>query len=202
MTRGTAWTERLTWPRATERLLLRPATEADLEAMWRYRRLDSVAAWMGGGAPELGPFVTEALTIGRLGWTLVIERDGVVIGDLMLQIENGWGQAEVREQTVGVQAELGWCLDPAAEGHGYATEGVRELIRIGFADLGLRRLTALCFAVNEPSWRLMERVGMRREAYSVRDSLHRSGEWMDGMLYAILAEEWAEHEAGRHQRQG
>ena len=51
-------------------------------------------------------------------------------------------------------------------------------------------MTANCFAANEPSWRLMERLGMRREAHAVRDSLHRSGEWMDGLTYALLAEEW------------
>ena len=59
-----------------------------------------------------------------------------------------------------------------------------------FEDLGLRRVTATCFADNEASWRLMERAGMRRELYTVRDSLHRSGEWLDGMGYALLADEW------------
>ena len=48
----------------------------------------------------------------------------------------------------------------------------------------------MCFADNVPSWRLMERLGMRREEYAVRDSLHRSGEWLDGMTYALLADEW------------
>jgi RimJ/RimL family protein N-acetyltransferase len=36
----------------------------------------------------------------------------------------------------------------------------------------------------------MERVGMRREAHNLRDSLHRSGDWLDGMGYALLADEW------------
>ena len=51
-------------------------------------------------------------------------------------------------------------------------------------------MTANCFAANDASWRLMERVGMRRELYTVRESLHRSGEWLDGMGYALLADEW------------
>ena len=67
---------------------------------------------------------------------------------------------------------------------------MRALIRICFDELGLRRVTANCFAANEASWRIMERVGMRREEYSVQDSLHRSGEWLDGMRYALLADEW------------
>jgi RimJ/RimL family protein N-acetyltransferase len=67
---------------------------------------------------------------------------------------------------------------------------VRELLAIAFDGLGLRRVVANCFADNEPSWRLMERIGMRREAHNVRDSLHRDGEWYDGLTYALLADEW------------
>lgn len=184
-----SWTETLSWPRPTARLSLRPALEPDLAAMWRIRTLPAVGEYMGDAAPDLALFVEQAHELGRLNWTLVVEREGRIIGDVMLQVENAWGQREVKEQTVGVQAELGWCLDPAEQGNGYATEVVRELIRIAFEDLGLRRVTALCFAANEPSWRIMERVGMRREAHNLRDSLHRSGQWMDGYVYALLADE-------------
>jgi hypothetical protein len=45
-------------------------------------------------------------------------------------------------------------------------------------------------ADNEASWRLMERVGMRREQHAVAESLHRSGAWLDGLGYALLADEW------------
>jgi RimJ/RimL family protein N-acetyltransferase len=51
-------------------------------------------------------------------------------------------------------------------------------------------VTASCFAANTASYRLMERVGMRREARTLRDALHPSGEWMDGYSYALLADEW------------
>ena len=81
-------------------------------------------------------------------------------------------------------------LDPGHAGHGYATEAVLEIMRLCFVDLRLRRVTANCFAANDASRRLMERVGLRRETYTVRESLHRSGEWLDGMGYALLADEW------------
>jgi RimJ/RimL family protein N-acetyltransferase len=144
-------------------------------------------------------FATLMADPDRWAKTLVVELDGVVIGDLMLAPEDAWAQSEIAEQAKGTQAEIGWCLDPAHGGQGYATEAVRELIRIAFEDLGLRRLVALCFADNEPSWRLMERVGMRREQYAVKDSLHRSGAWLDGMTYALLAEEWEAARPGPHQ---
>jgi len=108
----------------------------------------------------------------------------------MLRIEDPWSQAEVADRARGTQAELGWVLDPAHAGQGLATEAVTELLRICFDVLGVRRVVALCFADNEPSWRLMERVGMRREEYNVKDSLHRDRGWLDGMGYALLAEEW------------
>jgi len=181
----------LTWPRPTERLVLRPAVEADLEPIWRYRRLDSVGRWMTDASKELDAFVAKSLEVKRLPDTLVVEHDGALIGDLMLKPEDAWGQGEVADRVVGVQAEIGWCLDPAYEGHGYGTEAARELLRIAFADLGLHRVVALCFAENEPSWRLMERIGMRREGYHRQDSLHRDGTWRDGMTYALLAEEWS-----------
>jgi RimJ/RimL family protein N-acetyltransferase len=103
-----------------------------------------------------------------------------------------------------VPADLGYGLHPNSSGHGYATEAVTEVLRICFDVLGLRRVTADCFADNTPSWRLMERVGMRRESHTVRDALHRSGAWLDGLAFALLAEEWtARHGAtsGRSQNQ-
>src|SRR5436190_1745732 len=73
----------------------------------------------------------------------------------------------------------------------YRTEAVDALLAICFEQLGLRRVVAGCFADNEASWRLAERVGMRRESHKVRDSLHRERGWLDGFEYALLAEEWA-----------
>jgi RimJ/RimL family protein N-acetyltransferase len=180
----------LTWPRHTERLSLRPITSEDFKALWQIRRQESVGRWMTSTSADWDRFVETMGLEDRMAKTLVIQRDGVVIGDLMLAPENAWAQSEVADRAEGVQAEIGWCIDPAEEGHGYATEAVRELIRLAFEDLGLRRLVANAFAANEASWRLMERVGMRREVYTVRESLHRSGEWMDGIGYALLADEW------------
>lgn len=62
--------------------------------------------------------------------------------------------------------------------------------RLAFDDLGLHRVTAGCFADNTASWRVMEKVGMRREQHGVRDSWHASLGWLDGYTCAILAEEW------------
>lgn len=178
------------WPVRTDRLTLRPATTDDLEATWQIRRREEVNRWLTRAPATLEEHLTFFADPASLAKTVVVELDGEVIGDLMLQVEDAWGQAEVADRARGVQAELGWVLHPDHAGRGYATEALRELIRLCFEELGVRRVTAYCFAANEASWRLMERVGMRRETTTVRDSLHRSGEWLDGMGYALLADEW------------
>ena len=185
-----SWADSVEWPVRTERLSIRPATPADTEATWRFRRLAEVTHWMTAAPSDLEEYRARFEGPGRLAKTLVVELDGVVVGDLMLAVEDAWAQTEVADLARGVQAELGWCLDPAYAGRGYATEAVRALLRICFEDLGLRRVTANAFADNEPSRRLMERVGMRREVYTVQESLHRSGAWLDGIGYGLLADEW------------
>jgi RimJ/RimL family protein N-acetyltransferase len=179
-----------TWPARTDRLTLRPATPDDLDATWAFRRLDDVSRWLTRAPTTIEEYRARFEDPDSLAKTLVVELDGQVIGDLMLKVEDAWAQAEIAEQARAVQAELGWVLHPDHAGHGYATEAVRALVRLCFEDLGLRRVTANCFAANDASRRLMERVGMRRELYTIRESLHRSGEWLDGMGYALLADEW------------
>ena len=60
------------------------------------------------------------------------------------------------------EAELGWILDKRHWGHGYAAEAARGLMDWGRQQWGIRRFIAQCDAENAPSWRLMERLGMRR----------------------------------------
>ena len=180
----------LSWPLRTDRLTIRPATAGDADATWQFRRREDVSRWLTRADATLEEHRTSFEAPDSLARTLVIERGGVVIGDLMVRVEDAWAQAEVAERARSAQAELGWVLHPGHAGHGFATEAIRELLRLCFTDLGLRRVTATCFAANDASWRLMERVGMRREACTVRDSLHRSGEWLDCFGYALLADEW------------
>lgn len=183
----------LDWPRHTARLRLRPATLADIDAMFRIRSKPGVDEWLSIGCDDEAAFRKRHGAPDRLAATVIVERtdDEITpIGDLMISVQNAWAQAEIAEQAVDVQAELGWVLDPDHQGHGLATEAVSAAIDLCIGDLGLRRVTAGCFADNEASWRLMERVGMRREVHTVSESLHRSGRWLDGLEYAILADEW------------
>jgi len=182
-------------PLHTERLTLRPATPEDADLTWEYRQLESVNEWLTGCPADLDGYRELFSESARLANTVVValghEPDAPIIGDFMLRREDAWAQLAVADQARGTQAELGWVLNPAYTGHGYATEAVRELLRYCFQDIGVRRVTANCFLDNDTSVRLMERVGMRRELHAVRESLHRSGRWLDTGGYAILDDEWS-----------
>lgn len=86
-------------------------------------------------------------------------------------------------------AEVGWVFDARYWGQGYATEATRALMDWGFYNLELHRITAVCDARNTGSYKLMERLGMRREAHHVK-SFFSKGEWTDDLVYAVLKGEW------------
>jgi RimJ/RimL family protein N-acetyltransferase len=177
-------------PVRTERLTLRPAAAEDADAIWAYRRQEAVGEWLTELPRDLDAYRRTFRDPARLATTVVVEHDGELIGDFMLRVEDAWAQTEVTQRAHGRQAELGFVLDPAHTGHGYATEAVRGLVAHCFAYLGVHRVVASCFLDNTASWRLMERIGMRREGHAVAESLHRSGRWLDTLSYAVLADEW------------
>jgi RimJ/RimL family protein N-acetyltransferase len=171
-------------------LQMRPAVPGDAEAVWAYRTKAGVSDWLTSGPGPLAEWSAAFATPERLATTLIGLVDGVVMADLMIMVGDPWAQAEVRERAAGTQAEIGWVLDPSYAGRGLGTQAGRLLLERCFGELGLRRVTAGCFADNVASWRIMERLGMRREEHAVRASLHRDGTWRDGYSYAILREEW------------
>jgi len=180
----------VTWPVRTERLSFRPATPADADAMFDIRSRPEVGEWLPILPTDRAAWAERFAEPDRLATTLVLELDGEAIGDLYLSVKDGWGQAEVADRVRDVEAEIGWVVAPERAGKGYATEAAAALLRICFEDLGIRRVLALSFADNAGSRRIMEKLGMRLEEYAVRDSLHRTHGWIDGVTYALLAEEW------------
>jgi RimJ/RimL family protein N-acetyltransferase len=85
---------------------------------------------------------------------------------------------------------IGWSLSPAYRRLGIATEAARALLGFLFEHLGVHRVQARTGAANTPSWKLMERLGMRREAHFHESHTNLAGEWDDEFVYAILKKEW------------
>jgi len=90
---------------------------------------------------------------------------------------------------------LGYIFNNEYYGKGYATEACKGLMDHAFRNMGVHRVIAKCSPENVPSWKLLERLGMRREGHSLRCAAIKrtaSGEpiWWDEYLYAILKDEW------------
>ena len=179
----------VSWPLRTERLSIRPSEESDAAAFHGYRSDPEVSYWLPRLTTDLAAVEERFSGEEFRSKTLMVEHDGSVVGDLYLSLSDTWAQAEVADQAPQ-QAEIGWALGSAYQGRGLAIEAVRRLVDCCFGELGLHRVYAICFADNVGSWRLMERLGMRREAHTLKDSLHRERGWADGYTYALLAEEW------------
>ena len=86
-------------------------------------------------------------------------------------------------------AEIGITLATSAQGAGYATEALQALFQYLFNDLQLHRVIAITDCLNLPTARLLERIGMRREAH-FRQNIWFKGAWGDEFQYALLREEW------------
>jgi RimJ/RimL family protein N-acetyltransferase len=78
---------------------------------------------------------------------------------------------------------------PDHHGKGFATEAAEVVLRLGFADLGLHRIIGRLDARIVGSARVLEKLGMRREAHFVHDEIFK-GEWSDQLVHAILDDEW------------
>ena len=82
-------------------------------------------------------------------------------------------------------AELGWILDKGCQGHGYAIEAVRAVMDYGKREWGIRRFFAMCDSENAPSYRLMERLGMRRMPQTGKRKNRASDEERLEIVYEI-----------------
>jgi RimJ/RimL family protein N-acetyltransferase len=88
-----------------------------------------------------------------------------------------------------MQAEIGYTLDRAHQGKGYAAEAVGRVLEHLFTDRGLHKVSAECDARNERSVRLLERLAFRREGHRVEHTWIK-GEWTDDLLFGLLARDW------------
>jgi RimJ/RimL family protein N-acetyltransferase len=118
----------------------------------------------------------SAVTLG------VIEKaSSRLIGDVVL----------FRDKADARLAELGYIFTPEVAGLGYATEAGRALLSYCFEVAGFARVAARLDARNTASVRVLERLGMRREAELV-DAEWFKGEWTTTLIYAMLAREWVD----------
>ncbi|RJT96503.1 N-acetyltransferase [Arthrobacter frigidicola] len=173
----------------TPRLRVRPFVAADAGAFTAYRAHPDVERYQSWSdyTIEQGRALIDSmhdLLPGVPGqwyqFALEERQGGALIGDLALKVDGAEPST----------AELGFTLAPEYQGNGYGLEAVRELLGYAFGTLHLRRLTAVTDALNYSAALLLDRVGMRREAY-FHENIFFKGAWGSECAFAILDREWA-----------
>jgi [ribosomal protein S5]-alanine N-acetyltransferase len=168
----------------TQRLRIRAFQRNDWQAVYDYTSDPAVMTYI----PE-GPFTPEqarAFVADNTGEqaravAVLLETDDRLIGHMTF---HPWFAPRTYE--------IGWVFHRAYHGHGYATEAATALLRHGFEALRLHRIIATCQPENVASRRVMEKVGMRREAHFRKCIRRPDNRWWDEYFYALLEEEWFE----------
>jgi len=90
--------------------------------------------------------------------------------------------------------ELGYIINPKYHNQSYCTEATRKIVEYGFEELKAHRIVAFCDPRNNPSWHVLENIGMKREGCFrkkgfFRRDLNGNPIWHDCYAYGILERE-------------
>jgi RimJ/RimL family protein N-acetyltransferase len=184
------------YPLRTARLDLRPHRRDDLEDLLAFHSQPEVVRyvpWPVRDREQTRTALEAKLAQGVLtepGQWLVLAMEvretSAVIGEVLLK----W------ESETNRQGEIGFAVHRAHQGRGFAAEAARVVLRLGFDDLALHRIVAVCIDGNADSVRLLRRLGMQQEA-DLRDNVFFKGNWADQLVFGLLEDEWRRHEQHR-----
>lgn len=162
----------------TNRLVIRPFLMNDVEAASVYL-LDPQTMYY---IPETFPSIQEVQDFFKVKATsyyaIECKKTHSVIGHLYF--EPFFGDHSY---------EIGWVLNRAYHHQGFAYEAAFAMCNHAFKFKGIHRIIATCQPENQASWKLMERLKMRREA-EFKECIPYQDTWWDEYYYAILASEW------------
>lgn len=178
----------------TPRLILDRLRAADAAALYAYRADPAVAryqGWIPADEAEAAAFIAAQAQqpFDAPGWQQrAIRRrdDGQLLGDCGLRLPESADEA----------AEFGVSLHPAQQHRGYAREAAAAVIEHALRTRGCRRIVASVDPRNAASVALCRALGMRQEAHHV-ESFCLRGEWVDDVIFALLAREWPKESAAR-----
>ncbi len=173
----------------TGRLILRRFKSEDWEDLYEYLSQESVVKY-----EPYGTFSEEACkaeAVNRSGneafWAVCLKENNKLIGNIYFK---------QREPQQWKTWEIGYVFNPSYGGRGYATEASKRIMQYGFEQLGVHRIIGRCNSENKASWRLLERLSMRREGHFMKpvffeETPNGKPLWHNAYEYAILEEEWA-----------
>ena len=162
----------------TERLLLRPIRLTDLDAIYEYQS-DEV---FGQYHKRLS---SRKQAEEEVAWWLLWEHPNFVVELSGKAV----GQVSLRLDTAHEIGGLGYNMARPHWGRGLATEAAGAVVDWGFETHGLAKIYAAAYVPNVASWRVMEKLGMTREAVFRSHVVFREQRF-DDVYYGILREEW------------
>lgn len=147
----------------TKRLRLRPFREADYADILAYGLDPEFYRYLPikeQTAETLRIFFDERMadqkqqSTTRLTFAVALKTDAKIMGTIRL------GIFDEKERL----ADIGYAMDLARQGHGFMTEAVQRALQYCFLELGISQVWATVDKENTKSWKLMERIGMRRSS--------------------------------------
>ncbi len=165
----------------TERLIIRKFTLDDWQFVYEYTSDINVMKYMPEdifSEKDSKAFVIKNSSENAMHFPVLLKNDQTLIGHIAFHKYFG-------EHTY----EIGWVFNPKYYNKGYASEAAHSILKYGFETMKLHRIIATCHPDNIPSYRVMEKIGMRREGF-FKKCIPKGNEWWDEYYYALLDEEW------------
>ncbi|MEE1326666.1 MAG: GNAT family N-acetyltransferase [Streptococcus sp.] len=161
----------------TERLLLRPVTMADAEAMFAYTSDEENTKWdfpANQTIEETQKVIKEIYLKSPLG------RYGIELRDTSEFI----GTIDLMNWSDGKQAEIGYIINKKFWGRGFATEASAEILKLCFDILGFEEIHAFCAVQNPASARVLEKIGMT-EVERIPNDKQFNGQWVSSQHFKM-----------------
>lgn len=172
----------------TTRLRIDGLRAADASVLFGYRADPDVArfqGWRPASLDEAANFIADQAKASAAvsgGWfqrAIRLREGGELIGDIGIQLP----------VSAEASIEFGISIAPARQQQGYAGEALQALFAWVFETLRRHRIHASVDPRNLASMAMLQSLGMRQEAH-FRESLWLHGEWVDDVVFALLAQEW------------
>jgi len=169
----------------TSRLILRPWTMDDAEALFEYAKHPDVgphAGWKPHESIEESMEVLEEILLPVEAWAVIHKETGEIIGNVALEPDR------IRPDVLS--KELGYGLKHDWWGKGIITEASKEVIRYGFEELGLEIIAIHTSLVNKRSQRVIEKCGFKYEGLLRYARRTYMGDLRSSYVYSLTKEEW------------
>lgn len=172
----------------TKRLTIRPFSPQDAQDLFEYLSDPRVYLYEPGEPidfKQAGVYAAD-MAYNEHFWAIERRNEKKVIGQLY------FSQQEPKHLLTW---ELGYILSPHYQQHGYGSEAALALVEYGFEHLGAHRVEAHCNPKNIASWKLLEKIGFRREGL-LRKNIYFNKDaqghplWMDSYVYARLEDKF------------